>query len=89
MVAKGNVDHHRRSMSGLKVEETQKWGSAKAYERYGAPKQPDMRPKDASSPQSRDDQRGPGWQNDVPENLWLRGGGKGGEGKPGYVRGRK
>jgi hypothetical protein len=23
---KGNVDKHRRSMSGLKVEETEKWG---------------------------------------------------------------
>ena len=33
---KGNVDKHRRSMSGLRVQETQKWGSNTARERYGS-----------------------------------------------------
>src|SRR5262245_54989724 len=34
-VDKGNVDKHRRSMSGLKVEEESKWGTRTAYERFG------------------------------------------------------
>ena len=50
MVAKGNVDKHRRSMSGLKAEETEKWGNATAYGRYGRPQQPDMKAKDQSMP---------------------------------------
>jgi hypothetical protein len=79
MVAKGNVDKHRRSMSGLKAEETEKWGNATAYERYGRPQQPDMKAKDQSMPQDPVDKRGPGWANDVA-NDWRRG--ANGDGRP-------
>jgi hypothetical protein len=91
MVAPGNVDKHRRSMSGLKVTEQEKWGRDTARKRYGsldyqfnAPPQP----RDQSQPQDPVDRHGPNYSNDVP-NSWLRGGGKGGEGKPGFDKGRK
>jgi hypothetical protein len=81
MVAPGNTDKHRRSMSGLKVEETEKWGNRTAYERYGKPRQPDMKAKDQSQPQDPVDQPGDKTYNDVPENSWLRGGGESGKPK--------
>jgi hypothetical protein len=90
MVEKGNVDKHRYSYSGgVKAVETEKWGFNKARDRYGEPKyfRGAPSPKDTSRPQDPVDKQGPG--NDVPENSWLRGGGKGGEGKPGYVPGFK
>jgi hypothetical protein len=77
---KGNVDKHRRSMSGLKVEETEKWGNATAYKRYGRPQQSDMKAKDMSRPQDPIDQPGDKTYNDVSESSWLRGGGE--KGKP-------
>jgi hypothetical protein len=69
---------HRRSMSGLKVEETEKWGTDKAYERYGKPQylHGAPPPKDGSFPQFKDEQptrRNPG---EIPVNSWLRGGGE-------------
>src|SRR5262245_34013057 len=90
MVDRGNVDKHRTSMSGLKVTEQSKWGHDKALERtkdYGGLRQVDMRPKDMSMPQGPEYKRGPDWSDDVSENSWLRGGGKGGEGKPNFQPG--
>jgi hypothetical protein len=69
MVAKGNKDGHRYSYSGgVKAVEESKWGSNKAVERYGALRQPDMRPKDASGPQRLGDSnnlQGPKYHNDT------------------------
>lgn len=82
---------HRRSMSGLKVEETSKWGADTARARYGEPR--DFHgaapPKDREAPQSLGDAgaagaRPKGYFNDVPQNSWLRGGAKGGESMPGF-----
>ena len=93
MVDKGNVDKHRRSMSGLRVQETQKWGSSTARERYGKLQYdttPPPQAKDQSAPQKLGDSsnlQDRGYDNSVPENSWLRGGGSGGEGYPGYVPG--
>ena len=80
---------HRYSMSGIKAVEESKWGADKARERYGAVKTPDMKAKDMSAPQRLGDSnnlRGPGWQNDHP-NDWVRGKGETAEGKPGFVPG--
>ena len=65
---------HRRSMSGLKVEETEKWGTDKAYERYGKPQylHGAPPPKDMSKPQFREDQRD--YSGEIPVSSWLRGG---------------
>jgi hypothetical protein len=77
MVAKGNKDGHRRSMSGLRVEEAEKWGRQTARERYGALQQPDnMAAKNTSRPQFAEDKQGPGYDNEVPVDSWLRGGGE-------------
>jgi hypothetical protein len=94
MVAKGNKDQHRYSYSGgVKAVEESKWGSNKAGERYGALRQPDMRPKDASGPQRLGDPnnlQGAKYHNDVA-NDWRRGFGKNGnesaEGKPSFQHG--
>ena len=91
MVAKGNKDGHRQSYCGMRgVVEEEKWGRSKAEERYGKLKQVDMRPKDTSFPQFKEDQRGKDWADDVA-NDWRRGFGGNGvesaEGKPGYVPG--
>jgi hypothetical protein len=90
MVAPGNIDKHRRSMSGLTVQETEKWGRNTARERYGALKQPDMTPVDQSQPQKLGDANNlqdPSYNNNH-RNDWVRGFGKGGiesaETKPGY-----
>jgi len=79
---KNNVDKHRRSMSGLKVEETEKWGTRKAYERYGKPEflHGAPPPKDQSMPQFKaTDGRGRDWADDVPVSSWLRGGNENGK----------
>jgi hypothetical protein len=86
MVARGNKDLHRHSMSGLKVEETAKWGADKAAERYGRLKQSDMKPADASRPQKLGDAnnlQGPGYANNH-RNDWIRGAGESAEGMPHY-----
>jgi hypothetical protein len=78
MVAKGNKDGHRYSYSGgVKALSKDKWGANKAVERYGALRQPDMRPKDVSGPQRLGDPNnlhGPGYHNDTA-NDWRRGNG--------------
>jgi hypothetical protein len=90
---KGNVDKYRRSMSGLRVTNAETHGRNLARERYGRlqyDNTPPPAPKDQSAPQKLGDAnnlRDKSYQNDVPENSWLRGGGKGGEGYPGYVPG--
>jgi hypothetical protein len=81
---KGNRNAHRYSMSGLKVQETEKWGRATAAERYGAPRSPSMKAKDASAPQSPENKHGPNYRNEVSPSSWLRGGGESAEGKPSY-----
>jgi len=90
MVAKGNVDKHRQSYCGMRgVVEESKHGREVARERYGELKQPNMKAKDTSFPQFKEDQRGPDWADDTA-NDWRRGFGKNGEsseGKPGYVPG--
>jgi hypothetical protein len=88
MVAPGNTDKHRRSMSGLKVQETAKWGANKAIERYGSLKQPDMTPVDQSQPQKlgdRNNLQDSSYNNEVSNN-WIRGRNESAEGKPGYNR---
>ena len=90
MVAPGNVDKHRRSMSGLKVEETEKWGNATAYKRYGRPQSPDMKPKDQSEPQRLGDSnnlRGPGWQDDHRQD-WIVGANEDGR-PPNFDKGKR
>jgi hypothetical protein len=91
MVQKGNKDSHRSTYSGgVKAVETSKWGADKARERYGELKTPDMKPKDMSYPQFREDQRGPDWKDHTAKD-WRVGFGKGpnesAEGYPGYVKG--
>jgi hypothetical protein len=89
MVAKGNADKHRYSMSGLKVQEEEKWGRAKAEERgYGPLKFRDgaPRPEDQSRPQKLGDSnnlQGNRYSNDTP-NDWRRGATT----KPGFDRGK-
>jgi len=94
---KGNINKHRRSMSGLKVQETEKWGNATAYERYGKPQylQGAPQPKDQHAPQRLGDSnnlQGPGYDNDHAKD-WVRGFGKNGvesaEGKPGFDKSKR
>jgi hypothetical protein len=82
MVAKGNVDKHRRSMSGLKVEETEKWGQRVARERYGSPQHFHGAPQPKGSPFPKDPEGRPADKtfNDVP-NDWRRGAGESGKPK--------
>jgi hypothetical protein len=84
MVAKGNVDKHRHSMSGIRVEEVEKWGRNTARERYGKLDTPSMKAADGTKPQTPDAKQGAGYRNEVPTSSWLRGGGESAEGKPYY-----
>jgi hypothetical protein len=86
MVARGNMDLHRHSMSGLRVEETEKWGRDTARSRYGEARSPSMKATDATKPQAREDKQAAGYRNEVPVSSWLRGGGESAEGKPAYGR---
>jgi hypothetical protein len=84
---------HRRSMSGLKVEETEKWGTRTAYDRVGKPQflHGAPRPEDASRPQRLGDAnnlQGPGYRNDHA-NDWIRGANGDATSKPGFDRSRK
>jgi hypothetical protein len=91
MVDKGNVDKHRRSMSGIKAVETEKWGRSTARERYGAPHQPNMRPEDVHAPQrlgDRNNLQGPNYSN-IHRDDWIRGRGESAEGKPNFHPGYK
>src|SRR5262245_34242279 len=93
MVDKGNVDKYRRSMSGLRVENKETWGRAKAVERYGKLDFRDgaPRPPDKSEPQFKQtDGRGPDWRDNTAKD-WRVGFGKGGtesaQGKPNFQAG--
>jgi len=91
MVDRENVNKHRQSYCGMRgVVEESKHGREVARERYGELKQPDMKAKDQSFPQFKEDQRGKDWADDVADD-WRRGFGKNGvesaENKPGYVPG--
>src|SRR5262245_2516941 len=95
MVEKPNTDKHRYSYSGgVKAQEEQKWGRAKAEERYGPLKYRDgaPRPEDNHAPQRLGDPnnlQGPNYRNEVA-NDWRRGGGpKQAEGKPNFKPGYK
>jgi len=76
-----------------KVVNRNAWGEAKATERYGGTTRTFPPPEDRHAPQKlgdRNNLQGPGYQNIVPSDSWLRGGGaKQAEGKPGYVPGYK
>jgi hypothetical protein len=70
------------------AENMAKWGRRTARERYGAPKNPDMKAEDTSAPQKLGDKnnlRGPDWEDDHP-NDWVRGKGESAEGKPDFKR---
>jgi hypothetical protein len=56
---------------------------------YGGLKQTNTRPPAQSGPQFRQDGQGPDYLNIHDANDWIRGGGKGGEGKPGFDHGYK
>jgi hypothetical protein len=88
MVSKGNKDGHNYNyghVSGVKVQETEKWGRSAAVRRYGTLDQPNTKVKSASQPQDSIDRRAPNYRNEVPVDSWLRGGSE--KGTP--VRGRK
>ena len=91
MAKRDIVDEKARNTipgSGLgRVYNSEAWGADKAVERYGVPRQQDMRPPDRSRPQRLGDAnnlQGPGYANDVP-NDWRRG--NNAESRPGYVPG--
>jgi len=91
---KGFTDKHRYTYSkGVKAVEESKWGASKARERYGQLDYDNAsppKPKDASAPQKLGDPtnlRARDYDPNVPDNSWIKGGGKGGEGRPGYVKG--
>ncbi len=73
-----NVDKHRRGVSGLPAEETEKWGRNVARERYGELRHEDgaPSPEDRSQPQAAGDAsaagaRPRGFENDTAG--WVRG----------------
>ena len=73
MVDKGNTDNHRTGIEGSglgRITETSKWGADTARERYGKLDSGGMKPKDASQPQFKSDQHGPGYTNDVASGGW-------------------
>jgi hypothetical protein len=76
--------------SGLgRVFNQEAWGAAKAVERYGAPRTPDMQPAERNAPQRLGDSnnlQGPNYHNDTPNN-WLRG--NSAENKPSFDPGYK
>ena len=77
MVDKGNTDKHRTGIEGSglgRITETSKWGADTARQRYGKLDSGGMKPKDASQPQFKSDQHGPGYTNDVASGGWMRGG---------------
>jgi len=88
----GHVDKHRHSISGIKAEETQKWGQETAYSRYGVPRgqhETEAHGLGPQHPQEPEDKHGPTYDNDCTKD-WRVGFGKGSvessEEKPGYVK---
>src|SRR5262249_42692624 len=64
------------------------WGETKAVERYGVPRSPNMIPEDACYPQKLGDPNNlQGPRSGIDPSDWRRGGGQGGESRPGYVPG--
>src|SRR5262245_19146020 len=84
MGEKPNTDKHRYTYSGgIKATEEQKWGRAKAEERYGPLQFRDgaPRPPDRSEPRFKQtDGRGPDWRDNTAKD-WRVGFGKGGGGE--------
>jgi hypothetical protein len=75
-----------------RVTNKEEWGERTATERYRLGTTRVAPPKDAHRPQRLGDpnnQQDAGYDNDVPESSWLRGGGKAGEGKPGFDVGHR
>jgi hypothetical protein len=90
MAKKSFVDEKCRTgipgVPGLgKVVNEEAWGAAKAVERYGGGMKTFPPPKDASFPQFKPDQRGPGWEDDT--SGWVRGAGGDATKRSGYVAG--
>jgi hypothetical protein len=73
----------RRTMSGLRVDNAETWGTNKAVERYGKPQylHGAPPPKDQSRPQDPMDKQDKGYRNEVPVSSWLRGGNESGKPK--------
>ena len=75
-------------VSGLgKVVNASAWGEATATERYGGTTQTFPSPPVANKPQKLGDSnnlQGPKYDNIVPSDSWLRGGGGSAEGKPNF-----
>src|SRR5262245_14031360 len=87
---KGCVDKHRSSMSGLKAEETEKWGRQTARERYGALRDPNMKAPEDCYPQKLGDPnnlQGNYYDNDV-RNDWRRAANEDATTKPGFDHSR-
>jgi hypothetical protein len=90
----GHIDKYRRAIpgSGLgHVVNTEAWGTATAYSRYGVPQTPNTRPPDQSGPQRLGDPnnlQGPKYHSDTP-NDWRRGAGESAEGKPNFIPGHR
>jgi hypothetical protein len=75
-----------------RVTNKDEWGERTATERYKLGTTRIAPPKDVHAPQKLGDANNlqdKGYDNDVPESSWLRGGGKAGEGKPGYDPGHR
>ena len=51
---------------------TDEWGKSAARERYGKPHEPPLSQTSEEAPQSKEDKRGPDYDNNAPSN-WLRG----------------
>ena len=84
----GHVDKHRHSISGIKAEETMKWGQQKAYERYGAPRgqhETEARGLGPQHPQAPEDKHDASYNNDA--SGWVRAEGEDATTRPGYVGG--
>src|SRR5262249_27205316 len=84
----GHVDKHRHSISGIKAEETMKWGQQTAYERYGMPRgqhETEARGIGPQHPQTPADKHDANYDND--SSGWVRGEGEPEETGPTLVRG--
>lgn len=82
---KGNANKHRTSIKGSglgRVTETQKWGQAKATERYGKSVAGDLSAPDKSRPQFKVDQA-TGSRGHVADS-WVTGKNEDATTKPGF-----
>jgi hypothetical protein len=84
----GHVDKHRHSISGIKAEETQKWGQETAYSRYGKPSgqhETEARGVGPQHPQQPENRHDVNYDNDT--SGWIRAEGETGEKRPNYIKG--